>query len=105
MRLIITTPGDDSRSTAYYELKSSLLNAELKGILSFRILQALILVALYEMGHAIYPSAYLTVGYCVKYGIALGINRTIDPDHSEWSSLVNSEEERRAWWAIILIDR
>ncbi|KAJ5620585.1 hypothetical protein N7510_004569 [Penicillium lagena] len=105
IKLVITAPGDESRSPAYYSIKSALLNAELKGILTFRILQALVLVAIYELGQAIYPSAYLTVGYCAKYGIALGINQTIDPNCGPRSSLVDSEEERRTWWAIILLDR
>ena len=36
-------------------------------------LQALILVALYEYGHGIYPAAWMTVGQCVRYADFLGI--------------------------------
>lgn len=105
IKLMITAPGDDARSTAYYQIKTALLDAELKGIFNLRLLQAQVLVAMYEQGHAIYPSAYLTVGCCAKYGIALGINQTVDPNRGARSTLVDSEEERRTWWAILLLDR
>lgn len=105
IKLMITAPGDDARSAAYYQIKTALLDAELKGIFTLRLLQSQVLVAMYEKGHAIYPSAYLTVGCCAKYGIALGINQTIDPNCGARSTSADSEEERRTWWAILLLDR
>lgn len=105
IKLIVTTPDDEARSVIYYEIKKAILNAELMGIFTLRLLQAVVLVALYELGHSIHPSAYLTVGYCAKYGIALGINRTINPNCGARPTLADSEEERRTWWAILLLDR
>lgn len=103
IKLITTEPDVNASSTIYCSLKRSFLEVELSGSLTFRTLQALVLVAIYELGQAIYPSAYLTVGYCARYGIALGIDRTIDSLYS--SKLDGSEEERRTWWTIILLDR
>ncbi|UKZ94587.1 uncharacterized protein TrAFT101_009450 [Trichoderma asperellum] len=103
IKLITTEPDANASSTMYCSLKRSFLEVELSGSLTFRTLQALVLVAIYELGQAIYPSAYLTVGYCARYGIALGIDRTIDSLYS--SKLDGSEEERRTWWTIILLDR
>jgi hypothetical protein len=103
IKLIATEPDVDGSSTMYCSLKRAFLEVELSGSLTFRTLQALVLVAIYELGQAIYPSAYLTVGYCARYGIALGIDRTIDSLYS--SKLDDSEEERRTWWTIILLDR
>lgn len=105
IKLIVSTPCDNARSAAYCKIKTAFLDAELKGIFTLRLLQAQVLVALYEMGHAIYPSAYLTVGCCAKFGIALGVNRAINPNSSARSNSIDSEEERRTWWAIILLDR
>lgn len=105
IKLIVTNPGNNARSAAYYKMKTALLDAELKGLFTLRLLQALVIVALYELGHAIHPSAYITVGSCAKFGIALGVNRAIDPDDSAWSNSIDSEEERRTWWTIILLDR
>ncbi|KAL6790355.1 fungal-specific transcription factor domain-containing protein [Trichoderma sp. SZMC 28013] len=103
IKLITTEPDTGASSATYRSLKRALLEVELSGNLTFRTLQALVLVAIYELGQAIYPSAYLTVGYCARYGIALGIDRTIDSFYS--SKLDDSEEERRTWWTIILLDR
>ncbi|KAL7907545.1 fungal-specific transcription factor domain-containing protein [Trichoderma velutinum] len=103
IKLITTEPDADASSSTYCNLKRALLEVELSGSLTFRTLQALVLVAIYELGQAIYPSAYLTVGYCARYGIALGIDRTIDSFYS--SKPDDSEEERRTWWTIILLDR
>lgn len=103
IKLITTEADDHASSTTYCSLKRAFLEVELSGSLTFRTLQALVLVAIYELGQAIYPSAYLTVGYCARYGIALGIDRTIDSLYS--SKLDDSEEERRTWWTIILLDR
>lgn len=105
IRLVMTVPEGDPRTTAYCNLKKALLEVELKGNMTFRILQALVLTATYELGHSIYPSAYLTMGYCARYGIALGVNRTIESCPSTTANLANTEEERRTWWAIILLDR
>lgn len=103
IKLITTEPDADATSATYCSIKRALLEVELSGSLTFRTLQALVLVAIYELGQAIYPSAYLTVGYCARYGIALGIDRTIDSFCS--SKPDGSEEERRTWWTIILLDR
>lgn len=103
IKLITTEADGHTSSTTYCSLKRAFLEVELSGSLTFRTLQALVLVAIYELGQAIYPAAYLTVGYCARYGIALGIDRTIDSLNS--SKLDDSEEERRTWWTIILLDR
>ena len=43
----------------------------------------MILTAIYEYAHAIYPAAYITIGTCARYGL----------------------ERRRFWWAIVILDR
>lgn len=83
---------------------------ETSGNLSLRILQAGILIALYETGHAIYPAAYLSVGACVRYGIALGIDKLVlEPDGAHDGLRIYTqtevEEQRRVWWALLLLDR
>ncbi|KAL6408671.1 hypothetical protein AUP68_07615 [Ilyonectria robusta] len=35
---------------------------------------AVLLLAFYEVAHAIYPAAYLTIGHCARLGHALGIH-------------------------------
>jgi hypothetical protein len=59
---------------SYFHLKRCLLVIEAQGFLSLRVLQAQLLLGLYEISHAIYPAAYLTIGHCAQVGHALGLN-------------------------------
>ncbi|KAL6904051.1 fungal-specific transcription factor domain-containing protein [Trichoderma evansii] len=98
-------PKQGPRCKAYYSIKNSLLEAESSCSLELRVLQAIILMAIFELGHAIYPAAYLTVGYCVRYGSALGLHKAVEHYAEEGFSITESEERRRSWWAILVLDR
>lgn len=110
MKLALWLPADSSngtepRTSSYLFAKRILLEAEVAGILSLQILQAWLLVTLYELGHAIYPSAYMSIATCARYGSLLGLKRdrsTIFRDPATW---VEHEERRRTWWAIVIFDR
>lgn len=66
-------------ATELYKLaKHGCRYAEDNNIISLRLLQAHLLIAVYELGNAIYPAAYLTVGHCARLGYALGINSRKD---------------------------
>ncbi|PTB39225.1 hypothetical protein M441DRAFT_196357 [Trichoderma asperellum CBS 433.97] len=98
-------PEQGPRCKAYYLIKNSLLEAESSCSLELRVLQAIISMAIFELGHAIYPAAYLTVGYCVRYGSALGLHKAVEHYYEEGFSITESEERRRSWWAILVLDR
>ncbi|KIW19987.1 hypothetical protein PV08_00562 [Exophiala spinifera] len=111
MKLVLWAPGEDphSRNPRHHEyltLKSVFLRAETAGMFSLQLLQALILLTIYEYSHAIYPAAYVSVGTCVRYGLALGIDkqRQVEIDAKNLD-LEEQEEKRRVWWAIIILDR
>ena len=75
--------------------------------MSLHILQATILIAVHGIGHCIYPAGYLTVGHCARIGIMFGLhdlkNATqLFKDPDTWTL---REEERRTWWAVLLLDR
>ncbi|KAM0259128.1 hypothetical protein ACHAQJ_003499 [Trichoderma viride] len=92
----------------YRAAKHFHLEVETAGALSIHVLQAAILIAIYEIGHAIYPAAYLTVGACARYGIALGIDKlstSLMGDEKEPWSWIQVEERRRVWWAVTMLDR
>lgn len=114
MRLIMWAPSDSTGdSTGDLEFKSDLYRAtkrfhrevEATGLLTLPILQAGILIALYEFGHGIYPSAYFSVGACARYGVLLGIDRVPMLSVDRSPSWVEVEEKRRAWWTILILDR
>ncbi|KAL6831257.1 hypothetical protein J3E69DRAFT_354190 [Trichoderma sp. SZMC 28015] len=72
--------GNDGRWTLYQLVKSFYADAEATAPMSVHILQAAVFIAIYEIDQAIYPSAYLSVG-------------------------VEIEEQRRVWWAVLMLDR
>lgn len=113
MLLCTTTPstieGESSGKIAIYQTaKAFYLEVEATNTLSIHVLQAAVLIAIYEVCQAIFPAAYLTVGSCARYGAALGIDR-LDLDLMGESlgplSWIEVEERRRVWWAVLLLDR
>ncbi|KAL2698184.1 hypothetical protein AAEP93_010894 [Penicillium crustosum] len=72
---------------------------------SILVLQAGVLIALYELGHGIYPAAFLSIGACARYAHALGINVSRTAPNRRVLTLVEVEERRRVWWAIVILDR
>jgi hypothetical protein len=74
---MLCQPLDDDSSgftELYAKVKQCYSYAESHNAISLRLLQACVLIALYEAAHAIYPAAYLTVGHCARLGHAFGIH-------------------------------
>lgn len=63
----------------YQAAKDLLSRLEACNVISLRVLQAALLIALYEISNAIYPAAYLTVGHCARVGHVLGIHSKSAP--------------------------
>ena len=106
LKLITTFPPVDSRSPCtalFHAVKHFYVEAE--GTLSILVLQAGLLVSLYELGHGIYPAAFLSIGTCARYAHALGINVNRMVPTRKVLTLVEVEERRRVWWTIIILDR
>lgn len=95
----------DARTDFYKTLKQYSARVEQSGVMSVMVLQATVLIALYEMGHAIYPEAYFSVSQCARYGAALGIDKTIASRGTNVGKWHNLEEARRVWWAVLVLDR
>jgi hypothetical protein len=96
-------PATDPKTQAYMVAKHTTVEAVTAGNLTLRLLQAQLLIAMYEVGHAIYPAANLSIGACARYGVALGVNTSLRSNLPLDS--VESEERRRTWWAILILDR
>jgi hypothetical protein len=108
MKLITSMLPDElanPRTPAYNAAKHFYLEIEASGMMSIQVLQAGLLLSLYELGHAIYPSAYLSIGACARYAYALGINKDANTKVSKVLTLVELEENRRVWWGIVILDR
>lgn len=109
MRLVTSTPSESSRNGTRTNLhlaaKQGFLNLEIAGVLSVECLNAGLLIALYEINHAIYPSAFLSVGACTRYGQAMGFGGPNTLKLRPPYNRSDIEESRRLWWAIVLLDR
>lgn len=110
MKLVSWSPSEfsnekDPKTTAYLTVKRSLLEAEVTGVLTIQLLQAWLLVSIYEIGHGIFPSGYISISTCARYRALLGINASNASNATEVYSLMDQEERRRVWWAITIMDR
>lgn len=108
LKLITTIPPTSPRNPQtplYHAVKHFYLEVEHSSILSLPVLQAGVVLALYELGHAIYPAAFLSIGTCTRYAYTLGINVSQSLKISRVLTLVEAEERRRVWWAIVILDR
>lgn len=96
-------PENQPLNKQYLAVKSSFMTIEIYGTLSIRLLQASLLLLFYEFGHGIFPSAYTTLGCCVRYLGALEIEATLgQKDTNDWIDL---EQKRRLWWSVYVMER
>jgi len=108
--LITTLPPTNPRipqTELYRAIKHFYLDVEQTGILSLAVVQAGVLISLYELGQGIYPDAYLSIAACARYAYVLGIGISEHDGTQTRKSLtqVEMDESRRAWWAIVILDR
>ncbi|UKZ67948.1 uncharacterized protein TrAtP1_009106 [Trichoderma atroviride] len=99
---------DDGKRTLYKIVKEFYAEVEATGIMSVCILQSALLIAVYEIGNAIYPAAYMTVGNCARYGVALGLDKlmvSLTGEGNLGKPWMEIEEMRRVWWGILILDR
>ncbi|KAI5923989.1 hypothetical protein F4810DRAFT_157172 [Camillea tinctor] len=92
---------------AYHSARDALARAETTELPSLSHLQAAILLCTYEIGHALYPSAYLRAGHAARVAVMMGLH---DRRHAAQlfggtRTWTGREEERRAWWAVFCLDR
>ena len=82
-----------------------LLELEAAGIFTLQVLQGRLLISLFELGHSIYPAAYMSISACAAHGLALGLDRSQVTGVAKNLSWVEMEERRRVWWAIVIVER
>ncbi|KAH7244553.1 uncharacterized protein BKA55DRAFT_86070 [Fusarium redolens] len=92
---------------SYLKAKHYSFIAESGGTINIRLIQTIALVALYELGHRIYPAAYLTIGQAVRLTTMVGLHSQKDAKQLfiEPETWTLCEEQRRTWWAIVMLDR
>ncbi len=63
---VLPESAPSAQTQLYLTSKQFYFMVESKGIFSLQLIQAAVLLATYEIGHALYPAAYLSVGHCGK---------------------------------------
>ena len=110
MKLITWSPSEhgileEPETPSYLTAKRLFLELEAAGTLTLQMAQACILLTVYEMGHAIFPAAYISVGTSFRYVMALGLNGKVTPHTTDPTMWMMQEERRRVWWTAIILDR
>ncbi|OAA66938.1 Transcription factor [Niveomyces insectorum RCEF 264] len=107
MQLVSQPPETESPWTPQYRAATRFFtDVQAAGVLSMESLQGCILLATYEMGHAMYPAAEVSIGTCLKCALVLGMGWTASSkDALVAMSWADTEERRRTWWAIFILER
>jgi hypothetical protein len=93
------------QSSLYFNVKNLIEVIESTDGFSLDLLHCRILETFYEMGHGLHTAAYISVAACARAARALGLQR------KRWLNLNTDqdklvlEEEKRAWWAVAIMDR
>ncbi|UKZ45921.1 hypothetical protein TrVGV298_000115 [Trichoderma virens] len=98
MKLIQDVPGSSSnavRDAMYICAKEFAASLEIAGVYTLLKLQANLLIAVYEMGHGIFPAAYASMGCCVTQAMVLGIHNRDAPQVLEQPRTWIDWEERQ----------
>jgi len=104
MKLLMWDPSEsdsDPKTELYRRAKEFQFDVEASGVGTVHILQANVLIALYEFTHALYPAAFLSIGKCARFGVAFGFDQ-IGGQGQSWMEI---EETKRVWWAVLILDR
>lgn len=110
MRLILRAPTDNTAAAGmadslYLSAKTMLSLVQSKVPLSIPLLQAELIVAMYEYSHSMPQQAYMTVGRCFQITKAFGWHyepfwseerQSLAPAHLKLCSIL--------WWAVVYID-
>lgn len=97
-------PGVDHE--AFYIATKSLFSqvqtaGSVQGQPSISLIQACVIIAVYEYARGMVDSAFLTIGTCARMGYTAGIHeRTSRPGKGTFS-----KEELNTWWAILIYER
>jgi hypothetical protein len=109
MKLIQDVPGSSSnavRDPLYVCVKEFSASLDISGVYTLLKLQAQLLIAVYEMGHGIFPAAYASMGCCVTQAMTLGIHNREAPQILEQPrTWIDWEERQRVWWLIVILER
>lgn len=89
----------------YASIKSFVALLEAMGTNSLQMLQSRTLLTVFEIGHDLYPAAYVSATGNVCAAIDLGINTTDKELHELFPHSQKAEEARQTWRGIVIAER
>ncbi len=108
MKLVMWLPSldhPDSRPPIYIAARQFLYSVDISKHLTLPILQAAILITIFEIGHAIYPAAHISMSLCIECVAAMGLGWKSARWGENSLSWIEIEERKRVWWAIVILER
>lgn len=102
---LVCEPGSSSRTPLYQVTKRLQHQIGNSGVLSLQVVQASVLIIIYELGNGIYPSAFLSIASAARYASAVDLDKSILHREISGISWPELEERRRTWWSLLVLDR
>jgi hypothetical protein len=93
------------KSPLYITLKNLISFIETTNHPSLDGLHCRILLVYYEIGHGLNMAAYISVATCARIARALGLHKKPWRRASAGLDIIDLEEKKRMWWAIVNMDR
>lgn len=90
-------------SSTYVMAKSFIGALQSLTMPTLELIQAMVLIVLYEMGHGIYPAASMSIAACARAARSIGLKKRQADTGLEDQVLI--ELRKRLWWAIFVLDR
>jgi hypothetical protein len=93
------------QSSLYFKVKNLISLLETTTLLSLDLVHCRVLATFYEIDHGLHTAAYISIAACARAARASGLHK------KRWRNLdaepdrVTLEEEKRAWWAVVIMDR
>ncbi|KAJ0426364.1 hypothetical protein BJY00DRAFT_272028 [Aspergillus carlsbadensis] len=92
--------------TLYTSIKGFIGLLDSIGPISLEVIQVRLLVTMFESGHGMPQSAYMTMGSAIRAAMVLGLgNDRPKPSHTSPEQQRKAEEEQRVWWGVMVMDR
>jgi hypothetical protein len=105
--LVTKQPTDGANLDSLYSgLKRYHSNLHTISTKSIPIIQAGILLAMYEQGQSLHQLSYLTIGAAVRVAQAVGMHRTLEIDlETVDTNRAELEHQRHVWWVLVIMER
>ena len=103
MYLVTQQPGNSSgikemQSPVYFEAKTLLTSLTSSGNTTIEVIQAGVLLSLYEQGHGMIDVAQLTMSVCTRMAMKMKVVLRAAPE-------LQNTDFGRLWWGLIILDR